>query len=58
MQTEPQERLDERRGLESSRPDQAGHVSDQVKLETDHGAPNNDRSVSDEVQGLSGVELR
>ncbi|KAG3076427.1 hypothetical protein PI125_g21512 [Phytophthora idaei] len=58
MQIEPQERLDERRDLESSRPDQAEHVSDQVKLETDHGAPNNDRSVSDEVQGLSGVELR
>ncbi|KAG3053216.1 hypothetical protein PI125_g26040 [Phytophthora idaei] len=58
MQAEPQERLDERCDLESSRPDQAEHVSDQVKLETDHGAPNNDRSVSDEIQGLSGVELR
>ncbi|KAG3069596.1 hypothetical protein PI125_g23174 [Phytophthora idaei] len=58
MQIEPQERLDERRDLESSRPAQAEYMSDQVKLETDHGAPSHDRSVSDEVQGLSGVELR
>ncbi|KAG3073078.1 hypothetical protein PI124_g19331 [Phytophthora idaei] len=40
MQIEPQERLDERRDLESPRPDQAENVSDQVELETDHGAPN------------------
>ncbi|RAW22222.1 hypothetical protein PC110_g21337, partial [Phytophthora cactorum] len=58
MHAEPQERLDERRDLESSGLDQAADVSDRVKLETDHGAPSNDRSVSDEVQGLSGVELR
>ncbi|KAG3075189.1 hypothetical protein PI124_g20482 [Phytophthora idaei] len=58
MQADPQERLDKRRDRESSRPDQAENVSDRVKLETDLGAPNNERSVPDEVQGLSGVELR
>ncbi|KAG2878279.1 hypothetical protein PC116_g10670 [Phytophthora cactorum] len=58
MQADPQGRLDSRRDLESLGPDQATDVSDQVKLETDHGAPSNDRSASDEVQGLSGVELR
>ncbi|KAG2779364.1 hypothetical protein Pcac1_g10718 [Phytophthora cactorum] len=58
MQAAPQERLNRRRDLESSRPDQAANVSDRVKLETDHDAPSNDRSASDEVQVLSGVELR
>ncbi|KAG4047094.1 hypothetical protein PC123_g17545 [Phytophthora cactorum] len=57
-QAEPQGRLGERRDLESSRSGQAADVSDRVKLETDRGAPSNDRSISDEVQGLSGVEHR
>ncbi|KAG3005720.1 hypothetical protein PC121_g17194 [Phytophthora cactorum] len=48
-QAEPQGRLGERRDLESSRSGQAADVSDRVKLETDRGAPSNDRSISDEV---------